>query len=1752
MKFRRQGDASVRWFPATWYRLSAVALSILLVATLAQTMVSPPSAAAPPPTRAVPLLASGDGPSSKLELEPEPPLPAADFVPLARAGEVGSPGASPRQRAQEDPKTVLVAPPDNAILASETPVLKVAVTGAGEGAKYCFKVSTGFDGRTGSVAQSGCVPEPQWTVPRNVLANGGRYTWTVETVAKDAQTPTPASWVGHFTIDQRTGDPKPTPTDSLGPVTVNLFNGNVRFDASGPGFSALGGPAGVSFAYNSRQGESRGVRASYFNDANRDGSPDDAAAVLVRAESQVDLHWSNMWHDETSRDPVPPGLSTEGFMVRWEGYFRAPVAGDYRFAGAHTPGAKIWVGDRLVYDNPEAGGIFHDKFTEAGPKRDDEVSLSDGQRVPIKVELYHHSADSPAMVLWVKSTQGAAGGMRMHNLIPRIAPAQWLYPADPPPLPAGWTLSMPASVYSHAAMLDGAVVLTDGAGGKHSWAKTAGGYRAPPGRDGVVAFDTKGRLSVSENGVVSLFHADGTLAEVSTVLDSKKPASLQYRYKGSPSRLTEIVDPVSGRSHTLHYNTDGSNSCYGGVSLPAGANSAPAQQLCRITYWDGTETLLWYLLNVVARIENPGAAMQDFSYTNLAEVQKEYRKTSSEVKRQELLASIGPLSFVRGNLGHDWASIQQFPSQALVHTAIQYAKFVEEPGVPERLRAVAVTGPSPDGGYMGKRPTHYYGYDIGGRQAIVNVDGIGGLNSPPENTVTWDDAGRLLTSTNAVGDTVRSEWNAKDQRTATIDTTGRRSTVIYDHADRPTDTYGPAPTTCFTGQLPTSQCANTMPHTNTQYDKNLAGLEAAFYDNPFTSGVPKDWATGVGSADGSLKRSWGSTPPVANNSGWSGRFTGEIKFPDTGDYALGFTVVDGVRLWIDDVLIVDSWTDKAATAVPGTYTNTTAGSWHRVRVDYYNRSGTTGALDFTWKPPGTGSSVTVPGQNLAPRYGLETSQITDNTSGGDTERAPAKKLATSYSDPNNGIDPVLGLAVSKTGDPGGLNLTGRMLIEKPGQGYLRQLAAALPGGDLTNPDKRGTSTYYGDRETRSNPCKSNSAPASQGGRVKTVRGPKNSDGSANAVESVYDGAGRLVAARTNSEPWSCVGYDARDRIVEKSFPAMGDQAARTITYDYAVDGNPLKLKVGDNSGSTTTMIDLLGQTVSYTDAGGVTTTNAYDPAGRKTSETTTVKAATSTLNYHWDDASRLTGLDLDGARVATPGYTAGILDKVAYGNGSNLAITHNDAGSATGLSWKVPGSTVVSAVTRSRDQRITDETITDTAGSGTTFNSSYTYDGVGRLVAAAVPHHKLTYSFAGDNGCGPNKKAGLNTNRTSFSDSFNGAPATTTNYCYDDADRLLSTNGATTLAFTYDTYGNTTKVGTDTLGYDSTLRHISTTTAAGRSVVYTRDVIDRITKRTVRDNDKPAQVTRYGFTSNSGGPDFVLDDSGTLRQRVLKLPGGALLTKSYTDTKTANWSYPNIHGDILFTADGTAARTGALHLYDPYGQNIDPATGAIGDIPIPATAEGGMDFGYLGQHTVPVEHIASQQALEMGVRTYLPILGRFLQVDPISGGSANNYDYVNADPINTLDLTGKKADPTVHRWLVDEWGEPVPYRVGYWDPVADKGLGLEKVVGKHNLTNSDVVAEVVRSPTTSDLQPDSRWVYRKEFVRQVKQQNGTWMTVDEVWVRVVIDYGPLKDDPTAGEGGVITAHCEGATRCPDWINQPLTNPGKTFSGPPNR
>ncbi|WP_337000666.1 MULTISPECIES: hypothetical protein [unclassified Microbacterium] len=115
-------------------------------------------------------------------------------------------------------------------------------------------------------------------------------------------------------------------------------------------------------------------------------------------------------------------------------------------------------------------------------------------------------------------------------------------------------------------------------------------------------------------------------------------------------------------------------------------------------------------------------------------------------------------------------------------------------------------------------------------------------------------------------------------------------------------------------------------------------------------------------------------------------------------------------------------------------------------------------------------------------------------------------------------------------------------------------------------------------------------------------------------------------------------------------------------------------------------------------------------------------------------------------------------------------------------------------------------------GMGSTTYSTYGYDTAGRLVSAVIPGHELTYEFASSGGCGPNTAAGMSGNRTGSADVWTApgeAPVTTsTSYCYDWADRLLSSTvtgaipGATTVAdglaasdIVYDVRGNTIRLG---------------------------------------------------------------------------------------------------------------------------------------------------------------------------------------------------------------------------------------------------------------------------------------------------------------------------------------------------------------------
>ncbi|HET6211685.1 MAG TPA: RHS repeat-associated core domain-containing protein, partial [Micromonosporaceae bacterium] len=202
----------------------------------------------------------------------------------------------------------------------------------------------------------------------------------------------------------------------------------------------------------------------------------------------------------------------------------------------------------------------------------------------------------------------------------------------------------------------------------------------------------------------------------------------------------------------------------------------------------------------------------------------------------------------------------------------------------------------------------------------------------------------------------------------------------------------------------------------------------------------------------------------------------------------------------------------------------------------------------------------------------------------------------------------------------------------------------------------------------------------------------------------------------------------------------------------------------------------------------------------------------------------------------------------------------------------------------------------------------------------------------------------------------------------------------------------TTSIFGETHSYDVTDRHM-TTVKGSTTVTYVRDATDRIVERRLNGST----VARYGSTGSGDAPDFTTNASNTVLDVTYGLPGGAMLTARAGTASV--WSYPNIHGDVAATADANGAKVGATAGYDPFGNQISGA--------IPDNSTGGFDYAWLGKNQRPLEHEAGvQPIIEMGARQYSPLLGRFIEVDPVEGGSANDYDYVSGDPVNSSDLDG--------------------------------------------------------------------------------------------------------------------------------------------------
>jgi RHS repeat-associated protein len=208
--------------------------------------------------------------------------------------------------------------------------------------------------------------------------------------------------------------------------------------------------------------------------------------------------------------------------------------------------------------------------------------------------------------------------------------------------------------------------------------------------------------------------------------------------------------------------------------------------------------------------------------------------------------------------------------------------------------------------------------------------------------------------------------------------------------------------------------------------------------------------------------------------------------------------------------------------------------------------------------------------------------------------------------------------------------------------------------------------------------------------------------------------------------------------------------------------------------------------------------------------------------------------------------------------------------------------------------------------------------------------------------------------------------------------------------------------GSDTLRWDS-LGRLKSATASGKTVCYTYAPDGSLKTRVYDSTGSSACTTATTTTNYLLGDLYETNAAGTTTTSYVDGPAGdlAAFDGPPTTTSTVSYLYYNGHGDLAAEASSTGTAT-ATHTYDAWGSPNDTP---------PADATSHRFTGRWNK-----QYDSTTSLVLMGARPYDPALGRFLAVDPVDGGSLNNYDYAAQDPLNGYDLGGTTRCDDAGAW----------------------------------------------------------------------------------------------------------------------------------------
>jgi hypothetical protein len=139
-------------------------------------------------------------------------------------------------------------------------------------------------------------------------------------------------------------------------------------------------------------------------------------------------------------------------------------------------------------------------------------------------------------------------------------------------------------------------------------------------------------------------------------------------------------------------------------------------------------------------------------------------------------------------------------------------------------------------------------------------------------------------------------------------------------------------------------------------DSDGYGLSGDYYLGTNFDQYVNSWVSPV------IDNDWGSSSPVGQNDHFSVRWTGQVAPTETGTYTFRVETDDGVRLWVNNQLLIDQW-DLGGREQDANI-NLTAGRRYDIKMEYFENEGDARAR-LLWKPP-SGAFDLIPATQLLP------------------------------------------------------------------------------------------------------------------------------------------------------------------------------------------------------------------------------------------------------------------------------------------------------------------------------------------------------------------------------------------------------------------------------------------------------------------------------------------------------------------------------------------------------------------------------------------------------------------------------------------------------------------------------------------------------------------------------------------------------------------------------------------------------------------